>query len=59
MYWETYRIEGVLRIWAPLKSLGYLNIKKKYKCPTAIPTSSLKPLENRTKIVKSKLLKQN
>ena len=42
---NTYKISGVCKNWRPPKSCGYLNIRKKYKCPTRIPINSLMPLK--------------
>lgn len=38
---QRYRNWGVDRKFLPPKSIGYLNIKKKYRCPTRFPISSL------------------
>ena len=42
----THIILGVLISVLPPKSCGYLNIRKKYKCPTMIPRSSENPLQS-------------
>jgi len=37
------------RKFLPPKSIGYLNIKKKYRCPTRFPISSLMTLQGKRK----------
>lgn len=37
------------RKFLPPKSIGYLNIKKKYRCPTRFPISSLMTLQGERK----------
>lgn len=46
---KTYRNRGVVRKFLPPKSIGYLNIKKKYRCPTRFPISSLMMLQGKKK----------
>lgn len=43
----AYRNWGVDRKFLPPKSIGYLNIKKKYRCPTRFPISSLMTLQGK------------
>lgn len=45
----AYKNWGVDRKFLPPKSIGYLNIKKKYRCPTRFPISSLMTLQSKRK----------
>lgn len=48
------------RKFLPPKSIGYLNIKKKYRCPTRFPISSLMTLQGkRTRIVSHAVFSEN
>lgn len=42
----TYKMFGTERSCTPPKSWGYLNMRKKYRCPTTMPNSSIIPLQN-------------
>jgi hypothetical protein len=44
---ETYIMDGVLSKAGPPNSSGYLNIRKKYRCPISIPTNSIIPLKKK------------
>lgn len=41
------------RKFLPPKSIGYLNIKKKYRCPTRFPINSLMTLQGKRKRIVS------
>jgi len=43
-------MDGVERKRCPPKSCGYLNMRKKYRCPTNMPISSIIPLEEKKNI---------
>jgi hypothetical protein len=49
-------MDGVLSRAGPPNSSGYLNIRKKYKCPISIPTISIIPLTKRKTITITELL---
>jgi len=42
-------MDGVLSRDGPPNSSGYLNIRKKYRCPISIPTNSIIPLAEKKK----------
>lgn len=57
---SAYKNWGVDRKFLPPRSIGYLNIRKKYRCPTRFPMSSLMTLQGkRTRTVVQAVFPRN